>query len=188
LARIKARSLGADTLVLSALAVLAYAQMEGGVKDLSACVIKHVNRRKLACGEVAPRLLDWRNQDHLTRFRSAINYDMIGAKSPFSEMLKERVQIRPINRAREFNQMSWAALKRIYEGFGLDGTTIARSAADIDSLVGFRNDAAHHGSMPTTTAAILENQVRRSVLIVEDVLTDFTLQLLTFFEKQMHKR
>lgn len=188
LARIKSRSLGADTLVLSALTVLAYAQLEGGVKEISACVIKHVNRRKLEWGEIAPRLLKWRNQEDLARFRSAVDFDMIAATSPFSELLKRRAQVRPINRSRDLNQMSWAALKTVYKGFGLDCTSIERSAANIDSLVGARNEAAHHGVMPMTATALLEHQVRENVSIVEDVLTDLTLQLLAFFENGLHRR
>ena len=47
LARIKARSLGSDTVVLSALTVLAYAQLEGGVKDVSALSLIHIWGRTL---------------------------------------------------------------------------------------------------------------------------------------------
>lgn len=188
LARIKARSLGADTLSLSALTVLAYAQLEGGVKDISACVIKHVNARNMEMGEVAPRLLKWRNQEELARLKSAVDFDMIGTSSPFAALLKKRVRIRPINRHREFNQMSWAALKAVYDGFGLDRTTVERSAASIDDLVDARNEAAHHGSMPKTAAALLEKQVRANVLTVENVLTDLSLQLLDCFSNQMHRR
>jgi hypothetical protein len=188
LARIKSRSLGADTLVLSALTVLAYAQLEGGVKEISACVIKHVNRQKLEWGEIAPRLLNWRNLEDLARFRSAVDFDMIGATSPFFPLLKRRAQIRPINRRRELNQMSWAALKTVYRGFGLDCTNIERSAANIDSLVDARNEAAHHGVMPLIANALLEHQVRENASIVEDVLTDLSLQLLAFFENRLHRR
>jgi hypothetical protein len=84
--------------------------------------------------------------------------------------------------------MSWAALKTVYEGFGLDCKTIERFAAKIDSLVGARNEAAHHGVMPMTAANLLEGQVRDNVLVVEDVLTDLTLQLLTFFPDRLHMR
>jgi hypothetical protein len=188
LARIKVRSLGADTLVLSAMTVLAYAQLEGGVKDLSACVIKNVNRRKLEWGEITPRLLKWRNQEELVRFRSVVDFDMICATSPFEQLLKKRVQVRPINRVREFNQMNWGALRTVYEGFGLDSGSVERLAAKIDALVGSRNEAAHRGVLPMTAAALLEGQVRENVRVVEDVLTDLTIQLLTFFTNKLHMR
>jgi len=188
LARIKARSLGADTLVLSALTVLAYAQLEGGVKDASACVIKHVNARNMELGEIAPKLLAWRNQDEIARFRLMVDFDMIGTTSPFAPALKRRVKVKAINRRHELNQMSWAALKRLYDGFGLDLAFVERSAARIDELVDARNEAAHHGVMPKTAAALLENQVRQNVLTVENVLTDLSLQLLTFFSNRMHRR
>lgn len=188
LARIKTRSLGADTLVLSALTVLAYAQLEGGVKEISGCVIKDVNRRKLEWGEAAPRLLKWRNQEDLARFRSTVNFEMIGESAPFAPFLKKRVQIKPINRRREFNQMTWGKIKTVYEGFGLSSRGIERYAANIGSLVDARNDAAHHGAMPTTAAAMLENQVRDNVRVVEDVLTDLALQALAYFENGLHRR
>jgi hypothetical protein len=185
LARIKTRSLGADVLVLSALRVLVYAQLEGGVKDVSACVIKHVNARNMELGEIAPKLLKWRNQEEIVRFRSIVDFDMIGENSPFATVLKKRVKVKAINRRRELNQMSWAALKRVYDGFGLDCTRVERSAAVIDDLVDARNEVAHHGLMPK---ALLENHVREDVLTAEDVLTDFSLQLLSFFSNRMHRR
>lgn len=188
LARIKARSLGSDTLVLSALTVLAYAQLEGGVKDVSACVIKHVNARNMELGEIAPGLLKWRNQEEIARFRSMVDFDMIGAASPFATVLKRRVKVKAINRRHELNQMSWAALKSVYDGFGLDCTFVERASTKIDGLVDARNEAAHHGVMPNTAAALLEGQVRDNVLTVENVLTDLSLQLLTFFTGRMHKR
>jgi hypothetical protein len=188
LARIKARSLGSDTVVLSALTVLAYAQLEGGVKDVSACAIKHVNARNMELGEIAPGLLKWRNQEELGRFRSMVDFEMIGAAAPFASVLKRRIKIKGINRRGELNQMSWAALKKVYDGFGLDRTFVERSADRIDGLVDARNEAAHHGIMPKTAAALLEGQVRENVLTVENVLTDLTLQLLTFFKSRMHIR
>jgi hypothetical protein len=188
LAAIKARSIDADTLVLSALTVLAYAQLEGGVKDISACVIKHVNRMKLGWGEVSPRLLQWRNQDDLARFKAAVNFDMIGGADPFAPLLSRRAQIRPINRRAELNQMTWRALEAVYDGFGLDSRDIRQAAADIDSLVDARNDAAHRGIFPIATANMLERQVRDHVSIVENVLTDLALQLFTYFNNNRHRR
>jgi hypothetical protein len=188
LAAIKARSIGADNLVLSALTVLAYAQLEGGVKDMSACVIKHVNRMKLGWGEVSPRLLKWRNKEDLTRFRSAVDFDMIGAANPFAVLLKKRAQIRPINRRGELNQMTWSALEAVYNGFGLNAMDIEQNAASIDSLVGARNDAAHRGILPIATAKILERQVREHVSVVETVLTDLALQLFAYFNSNLHRR
>jgi HEPN superfamily RiboL-PSP-like protein len=188
LAAIKARSIDADTLVLSALTVLAYAQLEGGVKDISACVIKHVNRMKLEWGEVSPRLLKWRNQEDLARFRAAVDFDMIGAADPFAPLLKKRAQIRPISRRGELNQMTWSSLRGVYDGFGLDSKDIEQSAANIDSLVGARNDAAHRGVLPITTAKMLERQVREHVSIVENVLTDLALQLFAYFNNSLHRR
>jgi hypothetical protein len=188
LAAIKARSLGADTLVLSALTVLPYAQLEGGVKDISACVIKHVNRMKLGWGEVSPRLLQWRNQEDLARFRGAVNFDMIGAADPFASLLSRRAQIRPINRRRELNQMTRRALEAVYDGFGLDSRDIKQAAANIDDLVDARNDAAHRGVFPIATANMLERQVREHVSIVENVLTDLALQLFAYFNNGLHRR
>jgi hypothetical protein len=188
LAAIKARSIDADTLVLSALTVLAYAQLEGGVKDISACVIKHVNRMKLGWGEVSPRLLQWRNHEDLARFRAAVNFDMIGAADPFASLLSRRVQIRPISRRGELNQMTWRALEAVYDGFGLDSRDIKQAAANIDSLVDARNDAAHRGVFPIATANMLERQVREHVSIVENVLTDLALQLFAYFNNGLHRR
>jgi len=133
------RSLDADALVLSAMTVLAYAQLEGGVKEVSACV-------------------------------------------------KGRARIKAIDRRYELNQMDSTALKQVYAGFGLDPRQVERSAAQIDSLVGARNEVAHHGAMPKIASTILEGQVRENVMIVENVLTDFALQLLPFFSKRMHTR
>ena len=188
LARIKARSLGADALGLSALTVLAYAQLEGGVKELSACVIRHVNARNMELGEIAPKLLKWRNQEEMDWIKARIDFDMIGMASPFADLLKKRVRIKAIDRRHEFNQMNWLALRRVYDGFGLDYAVAERSAAKIDSLVEARNQAAHHGVMPQTAVTLLERQVRDNVLTVEDVLTDLSLQMLAFFSSHLHRR
>jgi RiboL-PSP-HEPN len=188
LARIKTRSLGADTLVLSALTVLVYAQLEGGVKDISGCVIKHVNARNMELGEIAPQLLKWRNKEEIDRLKAMVDFDMIGEPSPFSTGLRRRVKVLPINRHRELNQMGSAAIKRVYEGFGLDDTFVQRSATKIDGLVGARNAAAHHGSVPMTAAVLLEGQVRENLLVVENVLFDLCIQLVTFFSNRKHLR
>jgi hypothetical protein len=188
LARIKTRSLGADTLVLSALGVLTYAQLEGGVKDLAACVIKHVNARKLALGQVSPGLLAWRNQDALGKLRSMVDFDMIGMPVPFAAALDKRVKVNAINRKRELNQMSWLSLKAVYLGFGLDYGAVKVLAAKIDELVSARNDAAHHGAMPNLASGMLESQLRENVAVVEDILTDLSARLLEYFKIGMHRR
>lgn len=188
LARIKTRSLGADTLVLSALNVLAYAQLEGGIKEATSCVIKHINRRNMEVGEIAPRLLKWRNQEEIARFRSLVDFDMIGNTAPFAAALKRKVKINTINRRRELNQMSWANLRTIYDGLGLNRINVYRAAAAIDGLVDVRNEVAHHGVMPPIAATLMEAQVRNNVQMVEDILTDFSLQLLAFFSARMHVR
>jgi len=51
-----------------------------------------------------------------------------------------------------------------------------------------RNQAAHHGVLPSTLASDMEQQVRKKVDVVESVLTDFCLQLLPFFSSRMHVR
>jgi hypothetical protein len=113
---------------------------------------------------------------------------MIGAANPFAPLIKKRAQIRPINRRSELNQMTWSALRAVYGGFGLDPKDVEQSAANIDSLVDARNDAAHRGVMPITSAHILEQQVREHVSIVENVLTDLALQVLAYFNNNLHRR
>ncbi len=188
LAAIKARSIDADKLVLAALTVLAYAQLEGGVKDISACIIKHINKMKLEWGTVSPRLLKWRNQNDLARFRAVVDFDMIGGPDPFALLLGRRAQIRPINHRGELNQMTWAAIKAVYGGFGFDSKDIERSADHIDDLVDARNSAAHRGVLPLASVNMLERQVREHATIVENVLTDLALQVLAYFNKGLHKR
>jgi hypothetical protein len=188
LGSIKTRSLGADVLTLSAMTVLAYAQLEGGVKDLSAFVIRNVNARNMELGEIAPRLLRWRNSDEINHLRATVDFDMIGAPSPFASHLKRRVRIRGIDRRFEFNQMNWASLKKIYDGFGLDTGSIEHSASKIDDLVNSRNEVAHLGVFPRVAASILENQLRENVATVEAVLTDLGVQLLGFFPNRLHMR
>jgi hypothetical protein len=188
LAGIKARSLGADVLVLSALRVLAYAQLEGGVKDASACVIRHVNARKMGLGDIAPSLLKWRNIEEVDRLRALVNFEMIGLATPFGPALGRRVRINPINRRHELNQMTWAAVKKVYSGLGLDCAAIQHCASGVDDLVAARNEVAHYGSVPKAAAALVEGQVRANVATVEDVLTDLSLQLLSFFSKRLHAR
>jgi hypothetical protein len=188
LARIKTRSLGADSLVLVALTVLAYAQLEGGVKDLSSLVIRDLNSRKLRIGDIAPRLLEWRNSSELQRIRSSINFEMIAEQSPFGATLARRIRLRGISRPQELNQMTWSSLRQIYRGFGLSCSSIAPSAAQMDALVSARNNAAHHGIPPDTASQLLERQLRSYVGVVENVLTDFSLQLLPYFSSKMHLR
>lgn len=188
LARIKSRSLGADILVLSALTVLTYAQLEGGIKDISASVIRHINMRRMRLGEVAPGLLNWRNHRELGRLRALVEYDMVGRASPFEAALKRRVVVRSIDRRREMNQMGWAGVRKVYDGFGLDYRGVEPVAAQIENLVAARNEAAHHGIMPPIASAMLEGQLRDNVHAVENVLTDLTIQLLTFFSDRKHIR
>ena len=83
LGKIKARSLGADVLTLTALKVLVYAQLEGGIKDLASCVVRHVNNRRMSVGDINPRLLLWRNAEDIRRFKSMVTFQMIAAPSPF---------------------------------------------------------------------------------------------------------
>lgn len=137
---------------------------------------------------VSPRLLKWRNQEDLTRFRAAVDFDMIGAANPFAPLLGKRAQIRPINRRGELNQMTWSAIESVYDGLGLNPNEIEQTAASIDGLVDARNDAAHRGVLPNTTAKIVERQVRQHVAIVENVLTDLALQLFTYFNNRLHRR
>lgn len=188
LARIKARSLGADGLQLTAMTVLTYAQLEGGTKDICSYTIRQINLRNLQIGELAPRLLQWRNPADLDRFKSALNFEVLAAISPFATALQRRVKIRSINRRYEFNQMSWESLKTIYRGFGLQSSSVSHHASEIDQLVEARNLAAHYGVLPSLASAMAEAQLRTNVVVVEDVLTDLTIQLLPFFANKMHLR
>ena len=103
LAKIKARSIGADALVLSAMNVLSYAQLEGGIKDLASYIIKEVNRRNLNLGDISPALLQWRNSEELDRYRNLLNFELIGSSDPFRPHLSRKTVVRPINRRGEFN-------------------------------------------------------------------------------------
>lgn len=187
LARIKARSIGADPLTLAALTVLTYAQLEGGIKDLAARVIKEVNLRRMKLGDVSPELLQWRNESLLPSLRNFVDFNMIGATTPFDAQLQQIVEVMPINRRFELNQMNWDAVARVYGGFCLDPRSIERLASTLDQLVETRNQVAHHGSL-AALVALLENQLRSNVAAVEDVLTDLTLQLLEFFPRNLHMR
>jgi hypothetical protein len=188
LGKVKLRSLGADSLTLAALNVLVYAQLEGGVKDLAACVLRDVNARGMALGTIKPGLLKWRNPDELDRFRSMLNFDMVALPSPFNPILGKRIKVRGINRKVELNQMSWKAMKQVYSGLGLDYAYIEKSKAQIDDLVDYRNIAAHHGVLPPVATAFLERQVRENVVVVENVLIDLSIQLLPFFTNRLHMR
>src|SRR5208283_296045 len=188
LGRIKARSMGADSLTLTALGVLVYAQLEGGVKDLAACVLKDPGLRSLTLGEIKPQLLRWRNPGEIDRFKAMLDFDNIATPSPFAAMLAGRFEVKTINRRNELNQMGWEAIKSVYRGLGLDYSEIESLRTKIDEIVDNRNEAAHHGVLKGTAATILEKQVRDNAVVVENVLTHFSLQLLPFFVNRMHKR
>ena len=84
--------------------------------------------------------------------------------------------------------MHWEELTSIYSGLGLTVAQIARSRQDISALVEMRNDAAHHGVPSKMAAKLLGELVRQHALAVGTVLTDFSLQLLVFFENKLHRR
>jgi hypothetical protein len=188
LAKIKSRSLGADSLTLTALNVLVYAQLEGGIKDLVSCVLRDINARHLTIGDIKPQLLKWRNPDEINRFKSMVDFNMIASSSPFSSALARRVKVRGIDRRNELNQMSCEAITRIYSGMGLDSSEVERLETRIDQIVDDRNSAAHHGVLPTIAASLMEKHVRENVTVVENVLTDFSLQILPFFTAGLHVR
>jgi hypothetical protein len=188
LGRIKTRSVGADSLTLTALSVLVYAQLEGGMKDLAACVLKDLNLRRLPVGDIKPELLRWRNPDEINRFKSMVDFEMIAMPSPFTPALERRFRVNGINRRNELNQMGWEAIRRVYRGLGLDHAEIDKLRTKIDEIVEDRNEAAHHGILPSTAATFMEQQVREKVGVVENVLTDFCLQVLPFFTNHLHMR
>lgn len=188
LGRIKARSLGADVLTLTALKVLVYAQLEGGIKDLASCVFRDLNNRRMALGDINPRLLQWRNATDIGRFRSMVTFQMIGVRSPFAAELGKQLKVRGINRRSEFNQMDWEAVRSVYSGLGLDHRSVERLRGRITQIVDDRNDAAHYGVPPALATALMEKQVREDADVVEHVLTDFSVQLLPFFQSGLHKR
>jgi hypothetical protein len=188
LGKIKARSLGADSLTLTALNVLVYAQLEGGIKDLASCVLRDLNLRHMTVGEIRPDILKWRNPDEIDRFRAMVDFEMIAKMSPFAPNLGKRLKVKAINRRAELNQMSWEAITRIYRGLGLDPKEIEPLKTRIDEIVDDRNAAAHHGSLLGVAVAFMEQHVRDNVLAVEAVLTDFSLQLLPFFINRQHAR
>lgn len=188
LGKIKSRSIGADALTLTALTVLTYAQLEGGVKDLVAFTIRDFNMRKVTIAKASPYLLKWRNPEEIDRFRSFVNFEMIVDPSPFDPLLARQLRLKGINRKSEFNQMDWAALRRIYTGLGLNYSSIATAADQIDNLVAARNQAAHHGMPPNVAIPILEGQLRSQVDLVQDVLTDLGIRLLPYFSGKTHLR
>jgi len=143
LAGIKARSVDANVLTLTALRVLVYAQLEGGIKEQVALLIRQVNAYKLQLGATSPSLLKWRNNDDLSRFRNAVSFDNFALSFPFGNLAGKRVRITPLNRIREFNQMNSESLAEIYTGLGFDKAAIQPSASAVNDLVGARNDAAH---------------------------------------------
>ncbi len=175
-------------MTLTALKVLVYAQMEGGVKDLAACLISQVNKRRMPLAEITPRILKWRNLSDLDKFRAMIDFDMLASLSPFSAALQKSARVRPINRRYELNQMDWRSLKDVYNGFGLDTANIEKVKTKIDQIMEDRNQVAHHGQIPATANALAEKHLRENAEVVENVLTDMSLQLLGYFGKGMHRR
>jgi hypothetical protein len=188
LGKIKARSLGADVLTLTALKVLVYAQLEGGIKDLASCALRDLNNRRMAVGDINPRLLQWRNAEDIRRFKSMVTFQMIGALSPFAGALGKQLKVRGINRKSEFNQMDWDAVRKVYSGLGLDYSSVEKLRGQITQMVEDRNDAAHYGVLPTLGTTLMERQVRENADVVEHVLTDFSVQLLPFFASGLHRR
>lgn len=188
LGRIKSRSLGADSLTLTALNVLVYAQLEGGIKDIAGCVLHDLNLRRPPFGDIKPALLSWRNPNEIQHLKALVDFTMIAMPSPFSCVLSRRFRVNGINRRNELNQMSWDAIKRVYAGLGLDDSQVKKLKARIEEIVGDRNEAAHHGVLPNTSARQMEQHVRANVEVVENVLTDFSLQVLPFFSGKMHLR
>ena len=188
LGKIKSRTLGADALTLTALNVLVYAQLDGGIKDLASCVLRDLNRRPLQLGEIKPEILQWRNPHEINRFKSMVDFTMIAQASPFAPALMRRLKVAAINRRTEMNQMGWDTIRRVYSGFGLDVTEIERCKTKIDQIVDDRNEAAHHGVLTDKAASYMEKHVRENVAVVEDVLTHFSLQLLPFFTNRLYVR
>ncbi len=188
LGRIKSRSLGADSLTLTALNVLVYAQLEGGIKDLTGCVLHDLNACRPPFGDINPVLLRWRNPGEIDRLKAMVDFNMIALPSPFSSVLAKRFKVKGINRRGELNQMSWEAIKRVYVGLGLDTSVVEKLKTKIDEIVDDRNEAAHHGVLPSTSAKQMEQHVRDNVVVVENVLTDLSLQILPFFSGEMHLR
>lgn len=188
LGKIKSHSLGADSLTLTALNVLVYAQLEGGMKDLAACVLRDLNNRRLPIGQIKPELIQWRNPSEISRFRSMVDFQMIAQQDPFGAALGRRFKVRGINRRTEMNQMDWDAIRKVYKGFGLDSSNIELMSAKIDQIVEDRNRAAHHGVLPQAAAVMVERHVRENVAVVENVLTDFGIRILPFFEDKLHIR
>jgi hypothetical protein len=188
LARIKARSVDADVLTLTALRVLIYAQLEGGIKEQVALLLKLLNRFHLQIRELPPSLLKWRNPDDLNRFRAAVAFESLTEQFPFGDLPSKRVRIRPLNRTKEFNQMNSESLQCIYAGLGLRSVAIEAKWSAVDELVTARNDAAHHGLMPKNASALFEGQVRDDASMVELILTDIAVQSVTFFSSGLHRR
>ncbi len=113
---------------------------------------------------------------------------MISSPSPFGEALVKRLKVRGINRKSELNQMDWEAIRQVYDGLGLDYSSVEKLRDQITHIVEDRNDAAHYGVLPNLGPTLLERQVRENAKIVENVLNDFSLRLLPFFETGLHRR
>ena len=84
--------------------------------------------------------------------------------------------------------MDWDAIRGVYDGLGLDHTSVEKLRSQITLIVEDRNDAAHYGVLPTLGPTLLERQIRENANIVENVLTDLSLQLLPFFASGLHRR
>jgi hypothetical protein len=84
--------------------------------------------------------------------------------------------------------MDWEAIRKVYNGLGLDHSSVEKLRGQITLIVEDRNDAAHYGVLPTLGTTLMERQVRENAGIVEYVLTDFSVQLLPFFASNLHRR
>jgi RiboL-PSP-HEPN len=188
LAGIKARSLGADNLTLTALKVLIYAQLEGGIKDLASCVLNDVNALRLPFGRINPAMLLWRNPNEIDRLKAMVDFNMVALANPFTAALNIPFQLRSINRKYELNQMSSDAVLKVYTGFGLDPAEVIKLKTKIDEIVEDRNQAAHYGVLPRLSTGLMEQHIRDNVMVVENLLTDFSIQLLPFFTDGRHLR
>lgn len=188
LGSVKARSVGADGISLLALKVLVYSQLEGGIKDLTGVAIRTINVLRLPLQEIHPCILEWRNPEEIKRFRNSVSFGMIANAAPFDSLLKRKVRLRGVNRYRELNQMGWNAIRTVYTGLRLDLSSIELHRSSIDRIVIDRNDAAHYGVLPGMSRSSMELELRANAAVVEQVLTDYSLQLLPYFSRRLHRR
>lgn len=54
-------------------------------------------------------------------------------------------------------------LRRVYRGLCLECTEIDRLKTSIDQIVSVRNEAAHHGVLPSVAATYMEQHLRENV-------------------------